>query len=293
MTQRRDSPTVKRRRVAATLRDLRKRADMTMAEAARRAEHDSTWLSRIEHAENGIHNNDLRQLLSVYGIEGVEVEAVLEINRGARKRGWWHPYSKAIPDWFSTYVGLESEASLIRTYEAQSVPGILQTESYARAVLQAAPIPESVGEIERQVRLRMERQAILDGDDPPQLRAILDEGVVRRIVGDSKIMREQLEYLLTRSSETNIDLMVLPFSAGAHAGFDGPFVLLEFPALPEPYPDTAEPRVVYVDYLTGAHYLEEPAELVMYNAAWDRLAVLADAPSRSRDVLRTIAESLT
>ncbi len=264
-----------------------------MADAARLAEHDSTWLSRIEHAENGIHNNDLRQLLSVYGIDGAEAEAVLEINRGARKRGWWQPYGAAIPDWFSTYVGLESEASLIRTYEAQLVPGILQTEAYARAVLQAAPIPESAPEIERQVRLRLDRQASLDSDAPPQLRVILDESVVRRVVGGPKTMREQLDHLIAVSDETNIDIAVLPFEAGAHSGFDGPFVLLEFPPIPEPYPDTAEPRVVYVDHLTGAHYLEEPRELVLYNAAWDRLATLADTPSKSRDALRTIAESLT
>lgn len=290
MTQR-QSPTVKRRRVAATLRDLRKRSGLNLTEAARQVEHDGTWLSRIENNENGIHTNDLKPLLAVYGIEGEEAAAVVAINRGAKTRGWWQPYKQAIPDWFSDYVGMESEAALIRTYEAQTVPGILQTERYARAVLEAAPIPMSAAEIERQVKLRMERQVVLE-DGGPILRAILDEAVVRRAVGGPDVMREQIEHLLSISELTNVDVHLLSFEAGAHAGLDGPFVLLEFPPTPQPYPDTAEPRVVYVDYLAGAHYMEEPPELAAYNAAWDRLAGLAERPRKSRDDLRTIATSM-
>lgn len=286
------SPTVKRRRVAATLRDLRKRSGLSLTDAARQVEHDGTWLSRIENNDNGIHTNDLRPLLGVYGIEGEEAEAVVSINRGAKTRGWWQPYKKSIPDWFSDYVGMESEAALIRTYEVQTVPGILQTERYARAVLEAAPIPMPAAEMDRQLRLRMERQVVLDADGPI-LRAILDEGVVRRTVGGADVMREQIEHLLKISELTNVDVHLLSFEAGAHAGLDGPFVLLEFPPTPQPYPNTAEPRVVYVDYLAGAHYMEEPPELTAYNAAWDRLAGLADRPKKTRDTLRTIASSMS
>jgi transcriptional regulator with XRE-family HTH domain len=291
MTQRK-SPTVKRRRVAATLRSLRTNTGLTLEEAGRRVAHDGTWLSRIEKAENGIHVNDLRPLLELYGITGEEAQAVIEINQGARTRGWWQPYKKDIPDWFSDYVGMESEATFIRTYEAQVVPGILQTERYARAVLEASPKPPTAAEIERLVKLRMERHATLTDNDSPQLRAIIDEGALRRIVGSGEVMREQIDHLLSMSKLNKVDLLVLPFEAGAHAGLDGPFVLFEFEAAPKGYPDTVEPRVVFIDYLAGAYYMEEPPELAVYNAAWDRLAGLADTPANSRRRLRTIAESL-
>jgi len=284
----RSSPTVKRRRLALTLRDLRSQASLSAAEAARRVDHDASWLSRIESAEVRPHPNDVRALLDLYGVTGDQAEAVLAVARQAKQRGWWQPYNDVLPDWFTTYVGMESEASVIRIYQAQAVPGLLQTEDYARATFRGAPIPMRDDEIERQVSLRMERQAVLAREDPPLLRVILDEGAVRRMVGGPATMKNQLTRLVDDTARTNIQIQMLPFGAGS--GFDGSFSILDFPPLPEPYPDAAEDRMVYVGNLTSALYLERPAEITAYAAAFEQFAAMAMPPTPTRDTLRKIAE---
>ena len=184
---RRASPTVKRRRVAATLRLLRERAGLTIAEAARQVDHDQSWLSRIESLESGIHPNDVRALLAVFGVTGDEAEAVVAVARQARQRGWWVSYGDALPDWFSNFAGMESDASAIRTYECQAVPGLLQTMEYARATIVANPALRRTEDIDRDVALRIDRQALLANDDPPQLVRAFDpvhlEGEIRVSLG--------------------------------------------------------------------------------------------------------------
>ncbi|MGH3740881.1 MAG: helix-turn-helix domain-containing protein, partial [Micromonosporaceae bacterium] len=192
----RSTPTVARRLVASTLRRLREQAQMTKADAAKIVEHDASWLTRIESCETRIHTNDLRVLLPGYGLSAGAAEAVMAMARQTRSRSWWQKYSDAMPDWFQLYVGLESDASVIRTYEQQSVPGLLQTEDYARAAMIASPIPPPAADMDRRLQLRMERQTLLDGDDPPHLRVVLDEAVIRRQVGGSKTMRAQLDHLV-------------------------------------------------------------------------------------------------
>ncbi|GGM17851.1 MULTISPECIES: helix-turn-helix domain-containing protein [Micromonospora] len=287
----RQSPTVRRRRLALTLRQLRDRAGITSAEAARRVDHDASWLSRIETAEVRPHPNDVRALLSLYGVEGAQAEAVIAVARQAKQRGWWQRYTDVLPDWFAEYVGMESEASVIRTYECQMVPGLLQTEQYARAAFEGAPVPMRGDEVERQVALRLERQAILTGEDPPMLRVVIDEGAARRVVGGPEVLQQQLERLVEESTRSNVHVQLLPYSAGV--GFDGSFVILDFPPMPEPYPDAAEERMVYVDTLTGALYLERPGEITAYAAAHEQLQALALAPKPTRDTLRSIAADLT
>ncbi|MEV6344280.1 helix-turn-helix transcriptional regulator [Actinoplanes sp. NPDC051851] len=289
MTQR-QSPTVRRRRLALTLRQLRTAAGLTSGEAARRVDHDSSWLSRIENAEVRPHPNDVRALLSLYQISGEQAEAVIAVARQAKQRGWWQHYTDVLPNWFATFVGMESEASVIRTYECQMVPGLLQTEDYARAAFRGAPVPMRDEEVERQVALRMDRQAILASDDPPLLRVVIDEGAVRRLVGGPAVMKAQIDRLIGDSQRTHIQVQLLPYTAGF--GFDGSFVILDFPPLPAPYPDAAEDRMVYVDTLTGALYLERPAELSAYSAAYEQLQALALGPAESRDKLGKIAADL-
>ncbi|WP_232534042.1 helix-turn-helix transcriptional regulator [Plantactinospora sp. KBS50] len=286
----RQSPTVKRRRLALTLRQLRERAGLSAAEAARAVEHDTSWLSRIETAEVRPHPNDVRALLALYGVDESQAEAVVAVARQARQRGWWQQYSNVLPDWFVTYLGMESEASAIRSYQCQTVPGLLQTEGYARAAIRGAPVPVPEEEIERQVALRIERQAVLAAEDHPTLRVILDEGAVRRLVGGPQVMREQLDRLVRESSRPRIRIQLLPFSAGT--GFDGSFVMLDFPPLPEPYPDPAESRLVYVDTLAGALYLEGPTQVSAYSAAFEQLAAAALATRQTRDRLREMARDL-
>ena len=191
----RQSPTVKRRRLALTLRQLRGRAGLSASDAARRVDHDSSWLSRIENAEVRPHPNDVRALLDLYGVTGEQAEAVIAVARQAKQRGWWQRYGDAVPDWFASYVGMESEASVIRSYQCQMVPGLLQTEDYARAAFQGAPVPMRDDEVERQVSLRMERQAILTSDAPPMLRMVVDEAAVRRLVGGAEVIRGQIAHL--------------------------------------------------------------------------------------------------
>ncbi|WP_254909904.1 helix-turn-helix domain-containing protein [Micromonospora sp. NBS 11-29] len=276
--------------MALTLRQLRDRAGITSAEAARRVDHDASWLSRIETAEVRPHPNDVRALLALYGVEGDQAEAVIAVARQAKQRGWWQRYSDVLPDWFAAYVGMESEASIIRTYECQMVPGLLQTEEYARAAFEGAPVPMRDGEVERQVALRLERQGILTGNEPSILRAVIDEGAARRVVGGPQVLHHQLLRLVEESTRSNVHIQLLPYSAGV--GFDGSFAILDFPPMPDPYPDAAEERMVYVDTLTGALYLDRPGEVAAYAAAHEQLQALALAPKQTRDTLRSIAADL-
>jgi hypothetical protein len=263
---------------------------LSAADAARRVDHDASWLSRIESAEVRPHPNDVRALLSLYGVEGDQAEAVIAVARQAKQRGWWQRYTDVLPDWFSTYVGMESEASVIRTYECQMVPGLLQTEEYARAAIVGGPLPVRDDEAERQVALRLERQAILASDEPPLLRVVIDEGAVRRLVGGPAVMKAQITRLIEQSQRSNIQILVLPYAAGV--GFDGSFVILNFPPLPAPYPDAAEDQMVYVDTLTGALYLERPAEVSAYSAAYEQLQALALGPKETQDTLSNIVADL-
>ncbi|SCL18801.1 Helix-turn-helix domain-containing protein [Micromonospora nigra] len=287
---RRNSPTVKRRRLALTLRKLREQSGLSSSEAARRVDHDVSWLSRIEIAEVRPHPNDVRALLALYGMTGDEAEAVIEVARQAKQRGWWQQYSDVLPTWFATYVGMESEASVLRIYECQMVHGLLQTEDYARAVFRGAPVPMRDDEIERQVALRMDRQTILGGEEQPALRVILDEGAVRRAVGGAEVLRAQIRRLLQESERNRVQIQLLPFGAGT--GFDGSFTILDFPPLPAPYPDSVEDRLVYIDTLTGALYLERPAEVAAYATAFEQLCSVALSPTATRDNLRRIAQEL-
>ena len=287
----RQSPIVRRRRLAATLRRLRAHTGLTAGEAARRIERDASWLSRIENADVRPHPHDVRALLGLYGVAGEQAEAVLTVARQARLRGWWQRYSDVLPDWFATYVGLEFEAATIRTYACQAVPSLLQTEQYARAALRGIPAPRSTEEVERLVALRLKRQDILGGADPPQLRVVVDEGAIRRVVGGVPTMRDQIRRLIERSESPNIELRMLPFTAGPTV--DGSFVILDIPPLPEPYPDVLEDRTVYIDALTAALWVDRPADVAWYAAAHDQLEAKALPPEPTRDALRRIAINLT
>lgn len=289
------SPTAKRRQIAITLRRLREqRTTMTAADASKRVDKNPAWLSKVELAQVRPNPNDVRALLHLYDVHGPEAEAVIDVARQAAQKGWWRRYSDIMPDWFTDYVGLESAASAIRTYEAQVVPGLLQTEDYARAAIARAPVSSTNkgDEIERQVALRLERQQILAGDDPPLLGIVLDESALRRMVGGKHVLREQVEHLLAMSDRPNVELQVLELDAGV--GLDGSFVTLEFPAPPEPFPrGVLDDRLVYVNTLAGALYLDEPAELAIYADVFENLRAEALSSEKTRSLLRRIAKDLT
>jgi transcriptional regulator with XRE-family HTH domain len=288
---RKEGPAIKRRRVAATLRERREQAGMSLVEAAKKLEHDRSWLSRIENAEVKAHPTTVRLILGLYEVEEPAIEAVANVARETRERGWHQDYADAMPEWFSTFIGLERDASLIRTFE-HLVPGWLQTEDYARALMYQAPMPPPAEEIERRVMLRMARRELLTKEDPPQIRVVLDEAALRRLVGGKQVMAHQIERALEVGAMPNVDIQVLPFEAGAHAGADGRFIYMDFPPLPQPYPETTRTSVVYLDTLTFARYLEKPNELALYGAAFERICSAALDTKRSAEFMRTIANGL-
>jgi hypothetical protein len=201
--------------------------------------------------------------------------------RDANVPGWWHRYGDVLPGWFQSYLGLEAAASVIRTYEVQFVPGLLQTSDYARAIVLAGHPGARVGEIDRRVGLRMTRQALLSRPDPPQLWAVVDEAVLRRPIGGVKVMRGQIEALKHITTLPNVRLQVIPFRHGGHADTGGAFTILRFP-------DQDLPDVVYVEQLTSALYLDRRDDVDQYAMAMERLAVEADPPGQTPETLRRI-----
>lgn len=283
----RSSPTVKRRRLAAELRRRRDVAGMTIEEVAEQLEWSSGKISRIENARVSVLPRDVKFLLRTYGAEegSDEWEALLALARESRQKGWWHAYGDAIPEWFETYVGLEADATTMRTYESELVPGLFQTEDYARALYRAGMIKASNDEIEKEVAVRMARQERLAEADPPQIWSVVNEAVIRRVVGGPEIMRPQLVKLAQVSEQPNITLQVLPFSAGAHAGMDGAFQILSFP-------EPTDPDVVHLHYYTGTVYLEKVQESDRYGLMFNHLRAAALSVDQSWDLIARASDEL-
>jgi transcriptional regulator with XRE-family HTH domain len=281
------SPTVKRRRLAAELRSCRDRAGMTLEDAAGQLEWSGAKISRIENARVSVLPRDVKLLLTVYGVpeDSDQRESLLALARESRQKGWWREYGDAVPEGFETYVGLEADATALRTYEAEYVPGLLQTDDYARAVMHASMLTATDEEIGRHVNVRMARQARLGSTDAPQLSVVLNEAVIRRAVGGAAVMRAQLAALIAASLQPNVTLQVLPFSAGAHPGMDGAFMILGFP-------EPSDPDVTYVHYYTGTVYLENTDDLGAYTLMFDHLRADALAPGQSRDLIARVRDEL-
>lgn len=280
------SPTVRRRRLAAELRRLRQASKLTIEQVAESLEWSPGKVSKIENARVTVLPRDVRRLLDTYGVsEGQERELLLSLARESRERGWWQQYGETVPEWFATYVGLEAEASAISTYQAESVPGLLQTEGYAAALHRAALMNATEEEIERHVAVRMERQARLRQPAAPQLWVVLNEAVIRRMTGERAIMHEQLMKLAEVASAPNITLQVLPFSAGAHASMDSAFSILSF----DPPSDG---EIVYFEHPTCSLYLEKPDEVARYRLVYEHLRAASLSLDESRRLLTRSAEDL-
>ena len=265
------SPTVRRRRIARELRQLRERAGMTLDVAARQLDMSKSNLSRIENAQIGIKPRDVRAALALYQVTGNDAEALIEIARGAQQRGWWQHYSDVLPEWFEFYVGLEAEAATLRTYEAEAVPGLLQTEAYAREVYRLTAGEEDV---DRKVAARLRRQDVLRSDDPVELSVVLNEAVLLRPVGGRAVMAGQLAHLETVAQLPNVTVQVLPFEAGGHPAMNSPYVILTFA-------DAADAAVVYLENLTTGLALEEAGQVRSYSLVHERLSRLALDPAAS------------
>jgi hypothetical protein len=279
VTERR-SPTVRRRRLGLELRRRRELAGLTIDQVADRLECSASKISRIETGHTGATPRDVRDMLEVYGVTGAEGDELVQIARDARQKGWWHPYSAVLT---GAYVGLETEASSIRAYEQQVVPGLLQTEEYAHAMIRAARPDIGIDEVESRVRVRMQRQSLLNQADPVRLWVVLDEAVVSRPVGGDAVMRRQLERLHEASGLLHITVQILPFEAGAHAGMDGTFAILEFPEM-------ADTDVVFAENATGGLFLEKVEELRKYHFIFDHIRAAALPPGESRTLISKLAK---
>src|ERR1700733_5620170 len=261
------SPTVRRRRLALELRRLREAARLTCEEVAEHLECSASKISRVETGRVSVSPRDVRDMLELYGVPEQQRDSLVQLSRDSRQKGWWHAYSDPVNPQFTTYVGLESAASEIRVYEVNMIPGLLQTEEYARAVISAGMVDKPRADVERSVALRMERQqearTIM-----PKVWAVLDEAGLRRQVGGPEVMRIQLEHLREVGSQRNVSLQVIPFGGGAHPAMGRPFVILSFG-------EELDPDVVYLEDLTSALWVENVDEVDRYNVFFNHLRATA------------------
>jgi transcriptional regulator with XRE-family HTH domain len=263
-----NSPTVRRRRLALELRRLREAARLTCEEVADHLECSASKISRVETGRVSVSPRDVRDMLELYGVLAAQRESLVQLARDSRQKGWWHAYSDTMQPQMATYIGLESAASEIRIYEVSLIPGLLQTEDYARAVIRAGMVNSPAEDIERRVSLLMARQPAVIREDPPKVWAVLDEAALRRRVGGAGLMRLQLEHLLAQAALPNVAVQVIPFGGGAHPAMGRPFIILVFP-------ERVDTDVVYLEDLTSALYLEDVAEVDRYNVFFNHLRATA------------------
>ncbi|MFC9950306.1 helix-turn-helix domain-containing protein [Streptomyces prasinus] len=275
-------PAVRRRKLGAELRSLRTSAGFTSGEAARLVGWHQSKVSRIETGTSGVKPADVRLLLDAYGLADAQLRELLLVLAGSDDNGgrhhWWHAYRGALPPTYRDFISLESQASAMRTLETTVVPGLLQTPEYARAVTEAALEGASEERLDTLVEVRLARQDVLRADPPLELSAVLDEAVLRRQVGGPGVMARQLERLMEAARLPQVRLQVLPFTAGAHIGVTGPFVIFSFSR-------TSDLDVVVLDHLTSSLYLEWKEDLRAYSEAFNALSIHALSPEDSLDFI--------
>ncbi|WP_226961536.1 MULTISPECIES: helix-turn-helix domain-containing protein [Streptomyces] len=281
---RQTGPTVPRMILGNRLRALREARGITGADAGREIRGSHSKISRLEMGRTGFKARDVADLLTLYGVldEG-ERATLLALARESNSQGWWQYYHDVVPSWLHVYLGLEQTATVIRSYELQFVPGLLQTEEYARAVISLDPDEEE--RLERKVQLRMARQQILRRAQPPYLWTVIDETALRRSMGGRGLMRRQLAYLIEVSQLPHVTVQVVPFSAGAHSAIAGPVTVLRPPG-------GELPDVVYLEQLTGGAYPDKPGEVEQYRHVMNRLAVEAMPPVETEAFLRNALREL-
>jgi transcriptional regulator with XRE-family HTH domain len=278
-------PTVQRLVLGGHLRRLREEAGMTTERAAASIRGSHSKISRMEHGRVGFKERDIADLLTLYEIgPGDEREALLRLAREANAPGWWQPYSDILPHWVEPYFGLEAAASFIREYELQFVPGLLQVEEYARAVIRLGNLP-SEEEVDRRARARISRQEILGRENPPKVWAVLDEGALRRVIGGPVVMRAQLLHLIDMCDHPAVTLQILPFAAGAHRAMGGPFTILRYTE-----PDLRD--VVYIEQLTSALYLDKPTEVDAYLEVIEEVCLQADPSAKTPGMLKSVLDTI-
>jgi hypothetical protein len=278
-------PTVQRLVLGGHLRRLREEAFMTTEQAAAAIRGSHSKISRMEHGRVGFKERDIADLLTLYGVTGGdERAALLGLAREANTPGWWQGYSDILPHWVEPYFGLEAAASFIRNYELQFVPGLLQTEGYARALIRLGNAATE-DDVMRRAEARLSRQEILSREAPPRLWAVMDEGALRRSIGGKAVMREQIRHLIDMCDHPAVTLQILPFQIGAHPAMGGPFTILRFSE-----PDLRD--VVYIEQLTSALYLDKPAEVDSYLEVMEQLCLQAEPAAKTPEILKAAYDAI-
>ena len=268
------SPQVRRRRLGIELRQLRDEAGLTLEELAARLEMSVSKVSRIETGQVGATARDVRDMATVYGVQGQRLNNLMQLARETREKPWWGEYR----DMNLAFADYEAEASAILMFEVVKLPGLLQTRDYARAIIRAVRTDLPPDKIERRVEFRMRRQARLDEPRPPALWAVIDEAVLHRNVGGRQTMIGQLEYLIERTALPHVTLQVLPFSAGEHPGMDGPFYLIRFP-------EKTDRDMVYLEHAGMEHWLDSDEAVDLHGSLFDHLRAAALKPDDSLKIL--------
>ncbi|MCH5674506.1 helix-turn-helix domain-containing protein [Streptomyces gilvus] len=275
-------PAVRRRKLGTELRALRTGAGLTSGEAARLVGWHQSKVSRIETGSSGVKPADVRLLLDAYGVADSQLRELLLVlagpDEGAGRHHWWHAYRGVLPPTYRDFISLESQASAMRTLETSVVPGLLQTPEYARAVTRAVVGGPDDERLDALVEVRLARQDVLRSDPPLELSAILDEAVLHREIGGPDVMARQRQRLMEAARLPQVRLQVLPFTAGAHVGITGPFVIFSFSS-------TSDLDVVVLDHLTSSLYLERKEDLQAYTEAFNSLRIHALSPEDSLDYL--------
>ncbi|NIK61729.1 Scr1 family TA system antitoxin-like transcriptional regulator [Kribbella shirazensis] len=275
-------PTTLRIILGGHLRRMRVAAGISRSDAGWEIRSSESKISRMELGRVGLKERDVADLLKLYGLDDDEErERLLALSRQANDPGWWHRFGDVLPSWFHSYLDLEASAQLIRIYELQFVPGLLQTRDYIRAVVQLGRGMIPAEEVERRISLRVNRQEVLTRPDPVRVWAVIDEAALRRPIGGGKVIIDQLDHLIEATHMPNVTLQVVPLAIGGHAAAGGSFSILRFP-------ESDLPDTVYIEHLTSALYLDKLDELDQYTAAMESLCVAAPQPGKTRDILTSI-----
>ncbi|GAA4188142.1 helix-turn-helix transcriptional regulator [Streptosporangium oxazolinicum] len=281
-SSKRQPPTVRLRRLASELRRLRQAAGLSQEDVAEKTNVNIVTLYRIETAQTKPQLRTLIALLDAYAVTGDTRADLLALQKEAKQRGWLNGFEADLPGKYSAYIGLESEARQVINYESLFIPGLLQTEEYMRKMIRGVRPTATDDEIESRVGARMQRQALLENTVPLQLWAILDEAALRRKIGGDAVMRDQLSHLAQQAKRPHITLQVIPFSAGAHPGMPGSFIVLKF--------GTDDPDVIHIDSAAGDLFLEKETEIQRYNNICEHLRAIALSPADTAALLASLRE---
>jgi len=274
---------VLRMMLGSQLRRFRLAAGVTPDQAAFEIRASRSKISRLETGRVRLKGRDVADLLTLYGVTDERLRSRFAmLVRQSNAPDWWMKYSEILPEWFGTYLGLESAASTIRTFEIQFVNGLFQTEDYARAVTQLGHKTAPTHEIEHRVGLRRARQDVLTRPNPPRIWSVMDEAVLRRPVGGPAVMRAQLKHLTEVAAMPQVTLQVVPFARGGHAGASGTFTVLRFE-------EHDLPDVVYIEQLTGAIYLDQRSDVEHYLEVADVLSAEAMTPAATTRFIGQVA----